>query len=77
MSIHEQLSSMFPTERLNPVAGTSNDETKVSIRFEFPTKRLNPVAGTEKEGNNDLVLELMKFPTKRLNPVAGTKMGKK
>ena len=37
---------MFPTKRLNPVAGTLNPTFDMPEWYQFPTKRLNPVAGT-------------------------------
>ena len=61
---------LFPTKRLNPVAGTTGDSAWHPEKCMFPTKRLNPVAGTftNSKGFKTPVL----FPTKRLNPVAGT-----
>ena len=64
---------LFPTKRLNPVAGTSEPErSKCFKKLEqmFPTKRLNPVAGTL-DGDKEFCC-FKGFPTKRLNPVAGT-----
>ena len=37
---------MFPTKRLNPVAGTKEHFLNNKQAKQFPTKRLNPVAGT-------------------------------
>ena len=37
---------MFPTKRLNPVAGTQEINDFLIEQPLFPTKRLNPVAGT-------------------------------
>ena len=63
---------MFPTKRLNPVAGTKRVGLSRNSGRQFPTKRLNPVAGTEEAiliGDTNVT----QFPTKRLNPVAGTR----
>ena len=46
MSLSHQ-TFMFPTKRLNPVAGTRFERRMEVLKSEvFPTKRLNPVAGT-------------------------------
>ncbi len=62
--------SMFPTKRLNPVAGKLWNESEQSGEVSFPTKRLNPVAGKGKYAKGQ-PLEIKEFPKKRLNPVAG------
>ena len=65
-------SKLFPTKRLNPVAGTKAKYEARGYYSMFPTKRLNPVAGTG-QVLVEIIGTIEPFPTKRLNPVAGTK----
>ena len=51
---------MFPTKRLNPVAGTGCEELADWLKAEgysFPTKRLNPVAGTFYVNREEVYME--------------------